>query len=107
MREFNPEENASASRRMIWHNRSNTAMRTHEQKRIHEGGIMMGARRRRRWRTSKSKHRRQRSSKPSAHWQQEMSDDNGSAEAEGIDRLILSALRYWEVKRDLIDERRE
>jgi len=36
-----------------------------------------------------------------------MPDDNGSYEAEGIDKLLLSALRYWEVKRDLIDERRE
>jgi len=36
-----------------------------------------------------------------------MPDDNGSAEVEGIDKLLLSALRYWEVKRDLIDERRE
>jgi len=36
-----------------------------------------------------------------------MPDDNGSSEAEGIDRLLLSALRYCEVKRDLIDERRE
>ncbi len=65
------------------------------------------ARRRRHWRISKSKRRRQRSSKPSAQWRPEMPDDNGSSEAEGIDRLLLSALRYWEVKRDLIDERRE
>src|SRR2546421_12382072 len=107
MREFNPEENASASPQMIWHNRSNTVMRTHQQKGIDEEGILMGAaRRRRRWRTSKSKHRRQRSSKPSAHWRREMSDDNESAEAEGIDRLLLSALKFWEVERDLIEERR-
>jgi hypothetical protein len=36
-----------------------------------------------------------------------MPDNNGSSEAEGIDKLLLSALRYWEVKRDLIEERRE
>jgi hypothetical protein len=36
-----------------------------------------------------------------------MPDDNGSAEAEGIDRLLLSALKYWEVERDLIEERME
>jgi hypothetical protein len=36
-----------------------------------------------------------------------MPDDNGSAEAEVIDRLLLSALKYWEVERDLIDERME
>jgi hypothetical protein len=34
-----------------------------------------------------------------------MPDDNGSAEAEGTDRLLLSALKYWEVERDLIEER--
>jgi hypothetical protein len=34
-----------------------------------------------------------------------MPDDNGSSEGEGIDKLLLSALRYWEVKRDLIEER--
>ena len=34
-----------------------------------------------------------------------MPDDNGYSEAEGIDKLLLSALRYWEVERDLIEER--
>jgi len=66
---------------------------------------MEAPRRRRRWRMSKSKHSRQRSSKPSTQWRREKSDDNGSTEAEGIDRLLLSALRYWEVERDLIEER--
>jgi hypothetical protein len=28
-----------------------------------------------------------------------------SAEAEETDRLLLSSLRYWEVERDLIEER--
>jgi hypothetical protein len=28
-----------------------------------------------------------------------------SAEPEEIDRLLLSSLRYWEVERDLIEER--
>jgi hypothetical protein len=28
-----------------------------------------------------------------------------SAEAEAIDKLLLSSLRYWEVERDLIEER--
>jgi len=32
-------------------------------------------------------------------------DDNESAEAEEIDRLLLSSLRFWEVERDLIEER--
>jgi hypothetical protein len=34
-----------------------------------------------------------------------MIDDDESAQAEGIDRLLLSSLRYWEVERDLIEER--
>lgn len=34
-------------------------------------------------------------------------DDNESAHAEEIDRLLLSSLRFWEVERDLIEERRE
>ena len=55
---------------------------------------------------SKSKRRRQRSSKPSEPWRLETSDDNGSGAAEGIDKLLLSALRYWEVDRNLIEERR-
>jgi hypothetical protein len=32
-----------------------------------------------------------------------MDDDD---QAEKIDRLLLSSLRYWEVERDLIEERR-
>ncbi len=54
---------------------------------------------------SKSKRRRQKSSKHSTQWPREMSDENRSIQAEGIDRLLLSALRYWEVERDLIEER--
>jgi hypothetical protein len=32
-------------------------------------------------------------------------NDNESAQAEEIDRLLLSSLRFWEVERDLIEER--
>ena len=32
-------------------------------------------------------------------------DENESAQAEEIDRLLLSSLRYWAVERDLIEER--
>jgi hypothetical protein len=32
-------------------------------------------------------------------------DDNKCAQAEQIDRLLLSALKFWEVERDLIEER--
>ena len=62
---------------------------------------------RRRWRMSKSKRTRQKSSKPSEPLRLETPDHNGSCAAEGIDKLLLSALKYWEVKRDLIEERRE
>jgi hypothetical protein len=30
---------------------------------------------------------------------------DGAAQAEETDRLLLSSLRYWEVERDLIEER--
>jgi hypothetical protein len=33
--------------------------------------------------------------------------DDESAQAEEIDRLLLSSLRFWEVERDLIEERLE
>lgn len=32
-------------------------------------------------------------------------DDDGSVQGEGIDRLLVSSLRFWEVERDLIEER--
>ena len=32
-------------------------------------------------------------------------DDDESAQAEDIDRLLLSSLKFWEVERDLIEER--
>ncbi len=32
-------------------------------------------------------------------------DDAEFAQAEETDRLLLSSLRYWEVERDLIEER--
>ena len=32
-------------------------------------------------------------------------DDDEFAQTEGIDRLVLSSLRFWEVERDLINER--
>ena len=67
----------------------------------------MGATRTKRakWRTLKFKRRPRQLSK---HWgtpQPETMDDNESAQAEEIDRLLLSSLRFWEVERDLIEER--
>jgi len=32
-------------------------------------------------------------------------DDNEAAQAQETDRLLLSSLRFWEVERDLIEER--
>jgi hypothetical protein len=44
-------------------------------------------------------------SKRSATSQPETMDDNESAQAKEIDRLLLSSLKFWEVERDLIEER--
>ena len=60
---------------------------------------------RRRWRTSKSKRRTRRSGKRSEAWRPEIMEGDELAEAEAIDKLLLSSLRYWEVERDLIEER--
>ena len=58
-----------------------------------------------RWRKLKFKRRPQKLSKRSETSWPETIDDDESAQAEEIDRLLLSSLRYWEVERDLIDER--
>jgi hypothetical protein len=34
-----------------------------------------------------------------------MMNGNESVQADEIDRLLLSSLRFWEVERDLIEER--
>jgi len=34
-----------------------------------------------------------------------MADDDDSAQFEPMHRLLLSSLKYWEVERDLIEER--
>jgi hypothetical protein len=55
-------------------------------------------------RTSKSRRKPQKSSERSTVlWPEPMDDDD---QAEKTDRLLLSSLRYWEVERDLIEERR-
>ena len=56
-------------------------------------------------RTSKSRRRRQKTSKRLGASQPERIEDDESAELEETDRLLLSALRYWEVQHDLIEER--
>jgi hypothetical protein len=67
----------------------------------------MGARRsaRKRGRTSRSKSRSRQPSKCSTAWRPQIVNGDESAEAEEIDRLLLSSLRLWEVERDLIEER--
>ena len=54
------------------------------------------------WRTLKFKRRPRKLSKRSGPSQPETMNDN---EAEQIDRLLLSSLRFWEVEHDLIEER--
>jgi len=61
--------------------------------------------RRIRLRRSKSKRRAQRSSKPYEVTRREMSDDGESPQVEPTHSLLFSSLRYWEVERDLIEER--
>jgi len=67
----------------------------------------MGAtkRKRARWRTLKFKRTPQKLSNRLETSRPEMFDDDEPDQAEGIDRLLLSSLRYWEVERDLIEER--
>ena len=67
----------------------------------------MGATRSRgmRWRRSKSRRRRQKARKGLRPSPSEPVIREEFAEAEAIDRLLVSALRYWEVERDLIEER--
>ena len=60
---------------------------------------------RRGWRMPNSKGRSYTSSRrPGALWP-ETGDPDESAQAEEIDRLLLSSLRYWGIERDLIEER--
>ncbi len=55
--------------------------------------------------TSKSRRRRQNTSKRLGASQPERIDYDESAALEETDRLLLSALSYWEVQHDLIEER--
>ena len=59
-------------------------------------------RRRARWRRAKSKRKLQKAAKDSG---QKMTERDDSVNGEPPDRLLLSALKYWEVERDLIEER--
>jgi hypothetical protein len=61
-----------------------------------------GRRRRGRWRRTKSRHKLERAAKDR---EQETSTMDKSLLIDQPDRLLLSALKYWEVERDLIEER--
>jgi len=66
---------------------------------------VMGAIQRRRregWRRTKSRRKLERPAKDSG--QKTIERDN-SVRSEQPDRLLVSALKYWEVERDLIEER--
>jgi len=64
-------------------------------------------RRRRRRRTSKSKRRGQIANGPSEASRPQLIKGNEPAETEEVDKLLLSSLHYWEVTRDLIEERKQ
>ena len=61
-----------------------------------------GRLRRTRSRTSKSKRR---ASKRYKSLRCAMPDDDATTQFESMHSLLLSSLRYWEVERDLIEER--
>jgi hypothetical protein len=66
---------------------------------------MMGAAprgRRGKWRRAKSRRKLQRAAKDPGP---KILDPEQALHCDEPDRLLLSALKYWEVERDLIDER--
>ena len=72
------------------------------------GEELIGARKpgRTRSRTPKSRHRRQKSTEHLAElWPNALDEPSDEHESEKPDRLMLSSLRFWEVERDLIEER--
>ena len=64
-----------------------------------------GRQNRTRSRTSKCRRKQEETRKRSTVSWPEPLDDDESVRAEETDRLLLSSLRYWEVERDLIEER--
>lgn len=57
------------------------------------------------WRPLKFKRRPRKLSKHSKTAQPETMNGNEAVQADEIDRLLLSSLRFWEVERELIEER--
>ena len=54
------------------------------------------------WRRAKARRKLQKVAKDS---EQKATPPNGTLRRDQPDRLLLSALKYWEVERDLIEER--
>jgi len=57
------------------------------------------------WRRGKSKRKLPKVSKEPQPWPSKRSQFRYLANGDSADKLLLSALKYWEVKRDLIEER--
>jgi hypothetical protein len=68
--------------------------------------MQAGRRRHMRLRTPKSKQRRQRASKSYKVLAREITDHEEANHEEPTPSLLLASLRFWEVERDLIDERK-
>lgn len=67
--------------------------------------MLTGGPRRRRQRKTKPKTKRARSTRRSEALWSKTSNNHQNLQTEEVDRLLASALRYWEAKRDLIEER--
>jgi hypothetical protein len=57
------------------------------------------------WRRGKSRRKLPKVSKEAQPWPSKHSQFRYPANGDSADKLVLSALKYWEVKRDLIEER--
>jgi hypothetical protein len=57
------------------------------------------------WRRGKPKRKLPQVSKEPQPWPGKHSQFHYPANGDSADKLVLSALKYWEVKRDLIEER--
>jgi hypothetical protein len=87
----------------LCHDRLGILMRLHWQRTEDEKMVTGGARPRRgRWRRAKARRKLQKAAKDSA---QKTSAPDEALRQDQPDRLLLSALKYWEVERDLIEER--
>jgi len=77
-------------------------MRLHWQRKKEKTMVTGGQVRRGKWRRAKARRKLQKASKNSG---QKAISPNEALHRDQPDRLLLSALKYWEVERDLIEER--